>query len=500
MKKKRVLFEQTKFVSTILNVVVASAVSITLPGCAVEHPGTQPTETPMAIDLTGNWKEIEPDEKQWYEAVIDDKSITVFQIDSKNETTIWNGTYSSPESGDSWEWTSESFDDEDLKKESDSEKTKVTADTKAKENDSESDSSETMNFSYSDGILSFEIELDKETKTVEMEKVVLLDYSTAQEFEIKDKEGKVTGKYSVMTVNKVDVTTDALEDWYNSYVAEGNYKYAVIVFVDEEGKGIYADSKNVYVNTDLSEAKDGGYTEPESDPTYAVDDGKLDVTEKELNKDTEEESGDKDSSKNEEKKDDKNTSDSKDSASTSSNKESSSNKDSSKASGSSNTGTSTSSKPSGNTSSSKPSTNTGGSSSGNQSTNTKPTDPNAGKTKVWVVDTPAWDETVVVTPAWTENVTVVDTPAWDETVVITPSYDVTTCNACGAQFTGGNQINDVAMHAFTVHGGPGTYHTDTIPAVTQVVHHDAVTHVEQIYHEAVTQVIHHDEVGHWEWQ
>lgn len=495
MKKKRVLFEQTKFVSTILNVVVASAVSITLPGCAAEHPDTQPTETPMAIDLTGNWKEVEPDEKQWYEAVIDDKSITVFQIDSKNERTIWNGTYSSPESGDTWEWISESFDDEDLKKESDSEKTKVTADTKAKENDSESDSSETMNFSYSDGILSFEVELDKEAKTVEMEKVVLLDYSSAEEFEIKDKEGKVTGKYSVLTVKKADVTNDALEDWYNSYVAEGNYKYAVIVFVDEEGKGIYADSKNVYVNTDLSEAKDGGYTEPESDPTYAVDDGKLDVTEKELNKDTEEESGDKDSSKNEEKK----TSNNKDSASTSSNKESSSNKDSSKASGSSNTGSSTGTKPSGNTSSSKPSTNTGGSSSGNQSTNTKPTDPNAGKTKVWVVDTPAWDETVVVTPAWTEEKVVVDTPAWDETVVVQEGYSVTICNVCQAQFTGPNQITDVGVHAITTHGGGG-YHTDTVPPVTQVVHHEAVTHVEYIHHEAVTQVIHHDEVGHWEWR
>ena len=51
----------------------------------------------------------------------------------------------------------------------------------------------------------------------------------------------------------------------------------------------------------------------------------------------------------------------------------------------------------------------------------------------YVVDSPAWDETVVVTPAWDETVVVKEawdeqtgyTPMWDETVVITEPYDET---------------------------------------------------------------------------
>lgn len=121
------------------------------------------------------------------------------------------------------------------------------------------------------------------------------------------------------------------------------------------------------------------------------------------------------------------------------------------------------------------------------------------KEKVWVVDKPAWSETVVITPAWTEEKIVVDKEAWDEIIQPVPLYDVTTCNNCGAQFTGPDQINDWAYHA-VMECGAGGYHTDTIYSEYQVIHHDAETHIEYIHHDAVTQVVHHDEEGHWEYR
>ena len=127
--------------------------------------------------------------------------------------------------------------------------------------------------------------------------------------------------------------------------------------------------------------------------------------------------------------------------------------------------------------------------------------------QVWVVDQAAYDETVVVTPAYDEQV--LAQAAWDETVVVTPAYDEpvyewhTVCNVCGYVFPAGTSTDDVAYHIFTDPGCGGGYHaiqvqvgTNHHDAVTQVVHHDAV--YTTVHHDAVTKNVHHDEVGHYE--
>ena len=127
--------------------------------------------------------------------------------------------------------------------------------------------------------------------------------------------------------------------------------------------------------------------------------------------------------------------------------------------------------------------------------------------KVWVVDQAAYDETVVVTPAWDEQV--LAQAAYDETVVVTPAYDEPVydwqqvCNVCGYVFPIGTSIDDIAYHIFTDPGCGGGYHAVQVQvgsthhdAVTQVVHHDAV--YQTVHHDAVTTNVHHDEVGHYE--
>ena len=124
--------------------------------------------------------------------------------------------------------------------------------------------------------------------------------------------------------------------------------------------------------------------------------------------------------------------------------------------------------------------------------------------QVWVVDQAAYDETVVVTPAYDEQV--LAQAAYDETVVVTPAYDEPVyeweevCNVCGHVFQPGE---DIDTHIFIDPGcGGGTHgvqvqvgstHHD---AVTQVVHHDAV--YQTVHHDAVTKNVHHDEAGHYE--
>ena len=124
--------------------------------------------------------------------------------------------------------------------------------------------------------------------------------------------------------------------------------------------------------------------------------------------------------------------------------------------------------------------------------------------KVWVVDQAAYDEIVVVTPAYDEQV--LAQAAYDETVVVTPAYDEPVyewhsfCNKCGHEFQPGE---DIAYHEADDPGcgagwtdkpvQVGTTHHD---AVTQVVHHDAV--YTTVHHDAVTTNVHHEEKGHYE--
>ena len=127
----------------------------------------------------------------------------------------------------------------------------------------------------------------------------------------------------------------------------------------------------------------------------------------------------------------------------------------------------------------------------------------------WVVDKEAWDEEVVVVdkPAWDEEVevpeqghyeTVVVKPAWDEEV--TEILDV--CHNCGHIVTspedwiahskqnincssyGSKEVTHIIHHEAVTEQ---KWVVD-VPAHTEIVHHDAITHIE---------IVHHPEEGHW---
>lgn len=124
-----------------------------------------------------------------------------------------------------------------------------------------------------------------------------------------------------------------------------------------------------------------------------------------------------------------------------------------------------------------------------------------------VVDTPAWDETVVITPEQTihheatyktvhhdaviENRTIVVKDAWDETVVTQPERHETRHHEAITHVE-----RQLVKEAYD----------EVIPAKTHIVHHDAVTEQRQVLVKdawdeiipAQTQIIHHDAVTHEE--
>lgn len=111
----------------------------------------------------------------------------------------------------------------------------------------------------------------------------------------------------------------------------------------------------------------------------------------------------------------------------------------------------------------------------------------------WIVDKPAWDETVVDKPAYDEQVLVQE--AWDE-----PVYGYTTeyhCNGCGAVFYSAEELD--AHEAAAMQIDPmtqcGTFWSRDVWAQTGTTHHDAV--YQTVHHEAVTHVVHHEATGHW---
>ena len=127
----------------------------------------------------------------------------------------------------------------------------------------------------------------------------------------------------------------------------------------------------------------------------------------------------------------------------------------------------------------------------------------------WIVDKEAWDEEVVIVDkeAWDEEVevpeqghyeTVVVKPAWDEEV--TEILDV--CHNCGHIVTspedwiahskqnincssyGSKEVTHIIHHEAVTEQ---KWVVD-VPAHTEIVHHDAITHIE---------IVHHPEEGHW---
>ena len=154
--------------------------------------------------------------------------------------------------------------------------------------------------------------------------------------------------------------------------------------------------------------------------------------------------------------------------------------------------------------------------------------------RTWVVDKPAWDERVMTTQAWDEqvwvskqewvpnNVWVVDQAAWDEQVLVREGYYETVRTTSHYRFAADDYITydeaDLAEHTkyLMSQGLPTNYYVEWEheqvwhePEYT-TVHHDEQGHWEDcgsyqdkgyyqtIHHEAEYTIVHHEEEGHWE--
>ena len=174
-----------------------------------------------------------------------------------------------------------------------------------------------------------------------------------------------------------------------------------------------------------------------------------------------------------------------------------------------------------------------GSGSGAGTGTTPPPQPEEPK-RTWVVDKPAWDERVMTSQAWDEqvwvsvqewvpnNVWVVDQAAWDEQVVVREGYYETVRTTSHYRFAADDYITydeaDLAEHTkyLMSQGLPTNYYVEWEheqvwhePEYT-TVHHDEQGHWEDhgsyqdkgyyqtIHHEAKYTIVHHEEEGHWE--
>ena len=174
-----------------------------------------------------------------------------------------------------------------------------------------------------------------------------------------------------------------------------------------------------------------------------------------------------------------------------------------------------------------------GSESGAGTGTTPPPQPEKPK-RTWVVDKPAWDERVMTSQAWDEqvwvsvqewvpnNVWVVDQAAWDEQVVVREGYYETVRTTSHYRFAADDYITydeaDLAEHTkyLMSQGLPTNYYVEWEheqvwhePEYT-TVHHDEQGHWEDhgsyqdkgyyqtIRHEAEYTIVHHEEEGHWE--
>lgn len=296
-------------------------------------------------------------------------------------------------------------------------------------------------------------------------------FADAKDVTLLDANGKeTTDKITVATVKKADATKAGLKDWYFNHVVKGGYKYGILKYTDDSGKGIYADSTGIYEAELKEDTATKGYTKPaDTDLVYTVDSSKKTFTPANKEKSSAFPETPASAETADAKEESKDTA-----ASDSSNASSEAGK-----SGNSGTSSSNASKPAGSSSAS--------SSSGKSSSGSNKSSSGSGKkactpytihhdatghyedttTQQWVQDSAAWDETVV------------DSPAWDEQV--DTGKGVAVCGMCHRTF---NSAREVGEHIVDDHDGYGNY---WVEPVYQTVHHDAVTHI-----------VHHEATGHYE--
>ena len=291
-------------------------------------------------------------------------------------------------------------------------------------------------------------------------------YDNAKDVTLLDSSGKETAdKISVASVKKSDVNKSDLQDWFFNNVVKNGYKYGILKYTDDSGKGIYADSTGIYEAELKEDTATKGYTKPaDTSRIYTVDTSKktLDSAKKSEASATPESTASADTSEAKEEKGD-----------TAADTVSNTSSGSGNSTGSSNSGKSGSTVSQGSKPASSSSNSSSGSSSKSQTCKTVHHDATGHyentTTQQWVQDSAAWDETVV------------DQAAWDEQVDTGEAVYVCNQDGCGQQF---NTLNEWRNHHYSVHNGVGGYY----PAPKYVtVHHDAVTHV-----------VHHDATGHYE--
>ena len=282
-------------------------------------------------------------------------------------------------------------------------------------------------------------------------------YDNAEDVTLLDSSGKETAdKISVASVNKSDVNKSDLQDWYYNDVVKNGYKYGILKFSDESGKGIYADSTGIYEGELKEDTATKGYTKlADTSLIYTVDTVKktLGSAKKSEPSATPKATA---SAATAEAKEEKGDTAADNSSNTSSD------------SGNSGSTVSQGSKPAGgssNSSSGSKTSNTSGSSSKSQTC--KPVHHDAVTTQQWVQDSAPYDETVV------------DQAAYDEPIYTWMPRFV--CKACGYTT---DDIQDIGEHCFKE---GSTYYNDPYQVQSGTQHHDAVTHV-----------VHHDATGHYE--
>ena len=280
-------------------------------------------------------------------------------------------------------------------------------------------------------------------------------FANAKEVTLLDANGKeTTDKITVASVKKADTTQASLNDWYFNHVVKGGYKYGILKYTDDSGKGIYADSTGIYEGELKEDTATQGYAKPaDTSLIYTVDTVKktLDSAKKSEASATPESTA---SAATAEAKEEKGDTAADNSSNTSSD------------SGNSTSSTSSNSGKSGSTASqgSKPAGGSSNSSSGSKSQTCKTVHHDATghyentTTQQWVQDAAAWDETVVDQAAWTE-----------------PGYQM--CKKCGYKT---ESDDDIIIHCAN-EGSTYTYIASVYhPAVTHTVHHDATGHYETV--------------------
>ena len=91
------------------------------------------------------------------------------------------------------------------------------------------------------------------------------------------------GEYSVSFASSGDCTDEALADWYLNYVKAHDFNYALIVYTDDEGYGIFETYGSIEIGDKIAQDKYGDYyTTDNSDARFIVieEDGTVtDITE-----------------------------------------------------------------------------------------------------------------------------------------------------------------------------------------------------------------------------